>query len=439
MIHEEIRLINKILQIGNLTELEKLKISDDFLRLNEAKEALIFIRNYSKHVNTLGYVPSIDIFRKRFPNFHILDEVNEPIPILASEIRNEYMRRQLEEIIANVDVMRLTDPYEALNFIQSNASLMMSQHTSNSQVYNLKDSGKMLKEMYQSFKVNKGMIGIPWPWPSLNKETHGMQGGQWIVLYGRPKSGKTTITTGAMANVFKNFNKRIGIFNFEDDEKDLMMLFTCFLCNVDYLLCKDGKLNPADDARYMATCDELHTYDGKDGSKLFFVEQCKGSDLNHIKARIEEFSLDIAVINGVYFVKDYGSKKTDMDWKVMTNLSRNAKQIARELNVTIIGITQANRQAGEVAYADAFEQDCDALIKVTPHVFEDAIRGSKFELQCVRGGGSPVEFYINSRPGLENSERVGIQVVQEQGQPQQSRNNFFSAGAKIPLFSNGKR
>lgn len=432
MIHEELRLINKVLQIGNLTEVKKLKISEDFFRLPEAKEAFKFIEDYSKNINTLGYLPSISAFRKRFPNFIILDEVPDSVPGLCQEIRQNYMARQLEEILLMADSVRHTDPYEALNIIQSNASLMMSQHTSNSQVFNLKDAGQMLKDQYRLYKQNHGMIGTPWPWESLNRETHGIQGGNWIVLYGRPKSGKTTITVGAMANIFQNANKRIGIFNFEDDEKDLLMLFTCFLCNVDYLLCKDGKLNPADEARYEATCDELSKYDGKNGSKLFFVEQCKGSDLHHVKARIQEFALDIAVINGVYFVKDYGAKKTDMDWKVMTNLSRNAKQIARELNVAIIGITQANRQQGEVAYADAFEQDCDALMKVTPHQFEDGVRGSKFELQCVRGGGSPIEFFVNSRPGLENRERTGIQTVTEQ---KQSKNLFSPNGAKVPIFT----
>ena len=43
MIHPEIRLINKVLQIGNLTEVKKLKITDDFLRLAEAKEGLKYI------------------------------------------------------------------------------------------------------------------------------------------------------------------------------------------------------------------------------------------------------------------------------------------------------------------------------------------------------------------------------------------------------------
>ena len=91
MIHPEIRLINKVLQVGNLTEVKKLKITDDFLRLAEAKEGLKYIDDWSKNVNSLGYVPSLSAFKKRFPNFTIIDEVKEqniksPAVIIIGEV-----------------------------------------------------------------------------------------------------------------------------------------------------------------------------------------------------------------------------------------------------------------------------------------------------------------------------------------------------------------
>ena len=437
MIHPEIRLINKVLQVGNLTETEKLKVSEDFFRLAECKEAFKYIKDYSKNLNTLGYIPTFPAFKKRFPNFTLFDEVPDPIPVLCQELRQDYMERQLEEILSNGDILRRTDPYEALNYIQSNVSLMMSQHTGNNLLFNIKDSGQLLTDKYKLAKENEGILGIRWPYESLNIQTGGIKKKDWIVKYGRPASGKTTTTIGEVAYIFRKTNLRCGIFNFEDDEMELLNLFACFLCNVDYNLCKRGQLNPADEKLYMATLSELTKYDGQNSGKCFFVEQCKGSDLNHIKSRIEEFSLDVAVINGVYFVKDGGAKKTDMDWKVMTNLSRNCKQVARETDAAIIGITQAHRGAEQVAYSDAFTQDADVIIKIEPHIFEDSVRGAKILLEKVRAGGEPVSFYINSRPGLEISERTGIQVVNEQ--KTQGKNFFSPSGTKMPMFTNGKR
>lgn len=429
MIHEEIRLINKVLQTGSLTEVNKLKISEEFFRLGECKEGFKFISEYSKNINTLGYIPTQAVFSKRFPNFLILDETPEPIPVLCQEIRQSYMERQLEEIIVNADILRRTDPYEALNFIQGNTSLMMSQHTGNNLVYNIRDCGQILLDKYDLAKTNKGILGIPWPYESLNIQTGGIKKKDWIVKYGRPGSGKTTTTVGEIAYIFKRTNLRCGIFNFEDDEVELLNLFACFLCNVDYNLCKRGQLNPADERLYKKTLEELVHFAGLNSGKCFFVEQCKGTDLNHIKSRIEEFALDIAVINGVYFVKDHGSKKTDMDWKVMTNLSRGCKQIARETDVALMGINQANRAKEEVAYSDAFTQDADVIIKIEPHIFEDKVRGAKMLLEKVRAGGEPTSFFINSRPGLELKERTGIETVEAK------KGMFSPSGAKVSLFT----
>ena len=61
------------------------------------------------------------------------------------------------------------------------------------------------------------------------------------------------------------------------------------------------------DKLFVASLDSIKA-EGESG-KLFFVEECPGADLNRIKSRIDEFALDIVVINGVYFLKDVGSKK----------------------------------------------------------------------------------------------------------------------------------
>ncbi len=398
MLHEELRLINKILQVKNISQVEKLKISEQFFQLPECREAFIFILNYSHNTNTLGYVPSLEEFKKRFPNFQLLDEVKDDIPVLCEELRRTYMQRQLDELLEQGDSMRRQDPYLALNFIHGNSSLMMSQHTANNMIYDAKDCGEMLIEAMEQASTNRGILGIPWPWQSLNEQTMGCIGGNWYVFYGRPKEGKTTTVVQAVADMFERHNKRIGIFNFEDSEVDLLMLFACYLAKVDFFLCKRGLLNPADRKRYTEVCRELKQYDGRNGGKLFIVEQSHGRDPNHIQAKIQEYALDVAVVNGVYFVRNSGATRVEVKWEATTEVSRAFKQIAKQENCAIIGITQANRQ-DEVGYSDAFNQDCDALVKVEKYHFPTA-QGVKMNLLLVRGGGENTEFYVGGRPGV---------------------------------------
>ena len=168
----------------------------------------------------------------------------------------------------------------------SHGSKVKGQHTANNLTYDIKDCGNLLIDRYKRAKENKGILGTPWPWQSLNDETMGILPKGWYVFFARPGAGKTTTVIGCAAYIFSRFNKRIGVFNFEDDEEDLLMLFTCYLAGIDFILCKHGKLNPADEERYETACNELTQYTNKT-DKCFLVEQAQGCNMAQIKSKIE--------------------------------------------------------------------------------------------------------------------------------------------------------
>ena len=402
-INEEIRLINKILLTSDYSTVEKLKVDKDFFKDKECRDAFEYIRNYTKSVNTYGYVPSQQIFSKKYPGFLLLDEVHENIPVLCAELRDSLMKTQLDVIIEQASMLR-GEPYKVIEMLQSSVSDMLSQHTANNRIMKIEECGDMLLEDLKRLSENNGIMGIPWPFPSLNEQTMGIKKGDWIIEYGRPKSGKTSIVVAALERIYEKAKVRVGVFNFEDSPFDILRLFQSYRAKVDYFDLKRGYLPEGDIKRYEEACASLKT-EGESG-KLFFVEECPGADLNHIKSRIDEFSLDIVVINGVYFLKDVGSKKIDMDWKAVTNISRQAKQLAKEKQVAIIGITQANRQSEQVAYADAFSQDCDAMIKIEPikRIKETKEMWTKCNLELARGGGQPTEFCIYTKLGISIQE-----------------------------------
>ncbi len=243
----------------------------------------------------------------------------------------------------------------------------------------------------------------------MNEATYGIQKKNWIVVYGRPKTGKTTILIGMAAYIYRNFNKRIILFNFEDTEVDLLKLFACFCINVDYGSAFGGRLNPADKQRYYAfsrSLKDAEVPDEKGYKKAFIVEQCMGANVAHLKAKIEEYKADIAIINGAYLLKDGSRKTMDMDWKVITNISRSVKQLAREMDIPIFGVCQEN-QDGKVAYADAFNQDADLVLNIESVLLADKQRIAKLQIKYIRTG-IPCTFHINSKPGLEISEREGV-------------------------------
>lgn len=75
---------------------------------------------------------------------------------------------------------------------------MLAQHTANTRLFQIEDCGDMLLEDMRMMKTNQGIMGIPWPFPSLSEQTMGIKKGDWIVEYGRPKAGKTSIVVAAL-------------------------------------------------------------------------------------------------------------------------------------------------------------------------------------------------------------------------------------------------
>jgi hypothetical protein len=404
MLGEEHRLIARILFDGDFSVCERQRITKEMFRNLEARQAFEYLREYTNTTETLGFIPSIDIFKQRFPGFPIYEEP-EPLPVLCAAVKGIYIDKKVDSVAVEIKKTKGTKSLERLAYVKDLLDKLDSEFIDENDTLDAADSGDIVLEALKKLEDSHGMLGIPWPWPKINWNTHGIQPGNWIILYGRPKSGKTTLAVGVCASIFSGYNKRIGLFNFEDVKEDLMLLFYCYLAGADYLSAKKGIGNAIDKENIRKVIEQVKQLKSEKG-RLFIVEDCRRPNLTYIAKRIRELRLDVVILNGVYFL-------APSDPESQTNLSRAVKQMAKEEKCAIIGVHQANQFHGRAAYSDAFNQDCDAMIKVEPHIFNDRTTGSKLELQLVRGGGSATEVLIESKPGVTLAEREDVMPQEE--------------------------
>jgi hypothetical protein len=132
----------------------------------------------------------------------------------------------------------------------------------------------------------------------------------------------------------------------------------------------------------------------------------EGGGLGWFRAKLKEVKPDLAIIDGLYLMKDDRSGKKDVDWKAMASISRDTKAAARDFGIPVIGVTQANRGSQksmgedltETAYSDAFGQDADLVMKVNK--VRNKETGAR-ELVIGIPGGREAEldgFVINGNP-----------------------------------------
>jgi hypothetical protein len=91
-----------------------------------------------------------------------------------------------------------------------------------------------------------------------------------------------------------------------------------------------------------------------------------------LSAEAERFDADIIIVDGFYLMRDGRTNQRSREWKQISNISSDLKDMAQRLRCTVVGTTQANRGASktqgddtdEIAYADAIGQDCDLMMRV---------------------------------------------------------------------------
>jgi len=104
-----------------------------------------------------------------------------------------------------------------------------------------------------------------------------------------------------------------------------------------------------------------------------------------------------------------GAKKSEPDWKVVTQLSRGLKDLVMNVDTRLIGTHQMNRESdgkignlSNMALADAVGQDADLIMRVVTRQIEGKGRSAVVVL-----GGREVPFdgiFINNEPCNDFSE-----------------------------------
>jgi replicative DNA helicase len=345
-------LITRILETGDLKTAVKRKITADFFFLPETRTAYSFL---IKHFQMFGEVPSIELFRKEFRNFN-LRTTSDTVDAICNEMHRAKLYADQAEILDEMNRLNREDPHEALQYLRQQVASLTSAHT----VTNDSDLTREIEEAkaeYLRVKAGAGIIGVPWPWPKLNDTTLGVQKQELVFFYARPKSLKTWLLGMSAVHAFKLGRKPLFISK-EMPSNQIRRRMHAIFAGVDYEALRSGKLTQKEEKDYF---ENLEAFSENPPFILSGDDEDKGGVMSVI-AKVKEYDPDVVYIDGVYLMHDDRSNKRSSD----------LKRAAKQLNIPIIGSTQANRSAektkgeskSEMAFGDSFIQDADYVIRI---------------------------------------------------------------------------
>lgn len=407
--HIEFQLLSKIIADGDLRVAMDEGITDDYFSVVEARAVYSYLMDYYHDTKTRSLVPEIDIVVGKFPTVDFpTPSIRTTVKAMCQEVRSEHVRVKMEEIMAQAEETYEENPAGSLSrLIQDAKALQETAEESRDLI--LADSTETMKREYEMLEGAKGMLGIPWPvgWGyhtedgkpkispktgrqhhPLNEESGGMRGGDFILLYGRPKSMKTWALVDMIVECYYHLNQRVLVFTKEMTPEQLRWRIVARMLGVDYTDLKSGQLPEAERDEFFDLLDTMKNEEerlmrrGQNRSMMITTGWTSGSvqsGIQSLQSKIDEFEPDIVMADSVYLMKASRQAGGGSQWQDIAEIAYGLHDLAVEYRIPIVATSQANRKGeelkgssmAEIAYGDTFAQACDYAIRIIKTTDED--------------------------------------------------------------------
>lgn len=217
-------------------------------------------------------------------------------------------------------------------------------------------------------KNSGGLRGVPTGFPDLDDALAGMQNSNLIILAARPGIGKTTLGMNIAHHVAVQEGLAVGFFALEMSSEELVDRLLVAQADIDAWKLKTGKLGNED-------LDKLTMAMGELAEAPLFIDDTPGLSITEIRTRARRLKMEHGV---KLLIVDYlqlasgGTKKYDSRVQEVQEISMGLKNIARELKIPVVALSQLSRlveqrgtkkpQLSDLRESGSIEQDADVVM-----------------------------------------------------------------------------
>ncbi|KKU79802.1 MAG: Replicative DNA helicase, partial [Candidatus Peregrinibacteria bacterium GW2011_GWA2_47_7] len=164
-------------------------------------------------------------------------------------------------------------------------------------------------------------------------------------------------------------NKTVGIISLEMSKEQLVERMFCALLAVDSWKMRTGRLNDEDFARIGSVMDDLNKTN-------IFIDDTAGNSLTELRTKARrlkaEHGLDMLIVDYLQMMSIGKPVYQSNRVQEISEISRSLKNLARELHLPIIALSQLSRavesrpskipQLSDLRESGAIEQDADVVL-----------------------------------------------------------------------------
>ncbi|HBT50859.1 replicative DNA helicase [Petrotoga mexicana DSM 14811] len=232
------------------------------------------------------------------------------------------------------------------------------------------DVFEQIEELKNRAQKGEGdlVTGVSTGFKALDRMTSGFHRSELIIIAARPSMGKTSFAANIATNMALQANVAVAIFSLEMSKEQLANRILCSEAKVDLHKVRTGQISDEEWEKLVQKAGELSK------SRLIFDDE---PDLTprmlRAKARRmkREYGIEVIFIDYLQLMtsrsKGYESRQQEI-----TDISRSLKLLARELNITVVALSQLSRaveqredkrpRLSDLRESGAIEQDADVVM-----------------------------------------------------------------------------
>ncbi len=289
-------------------------------------------------------------------------------------IAEKHIKRELIHLsseIAKNSYDESMDVFDVLNHAESNL-FKISEHNLGKQIDDIRNVVKVAIEEIEKASQNKdGLSGVPSGFFDLDKITAGWQRSDMIVIAARPAMGKTAFVLSMARNTAVDYGMGVAVFSLEMSSVQLVKRLIASETQIPAEKLRKGNLREDE-------FQQLHSRISKLANAPIYIDDTPGISVFDLRAKCRRlkqqnnYKLDMIIIDYLQLMTAGNNKGGGNREQEISTISRSIKEIAKELNVPVIALSQLSRSVeqrggdkrpvlSDLRESGAIEQDADIV------------------------------------------------------------------------------
>jgi len=225
-----------------------------------------------------------------------------------------------------------------------------------------------IDQIEQAQNQEDGISGINSGFSELDRITAGWQRSDMIVIAARPGMGKTAFVLSMARNSAVQFNHPVAIFSLEMNSIQLVNRLIASETQIAADKLRKGNLEPHE-------YEQLHARIGGLSKAPIFIDDTPALSIFELRAKArrlkQQHDIELIIIDYLQLMTA-GSTKAGNREQEISSISRSIKEIAKELNIPIVALSQLSRSVetrggekrpmlSDLRESGAIEQDADIV------------------------------------------------------------------------------